>query len=365
MLDSSPRTRRDPASVQGGDLTDFPPGTLNLSICSNRLGPPDSAVDALRAFLADHSDELVLPPYETNRPPYKAEKRYLSAYADHLGVGMDDLLPGRGVTEFLMILSHLLRGEEVALITPEYTGTMSMFHYAHFLEPSGPRDTTEQRLDRVRNAMRHHSYVILSNPNNPLGHYIPRECLLMTCEENPNSLLIVDEEYIEFQGPGLSLAGADLPKRNLAVLQSSGKAFGITATRAGVMWTRSTALRRAVQALVPSWPLSLLDTTLATAALQDKAWLHRALTSVKRDARQLEHLLTERFGGDVVSDSDIHFRFTYLHDPYRVFDHMKDHGIAVRIFDGHQRGRPSGMRIMAPRDQEEFTQLRTALQTLS
>ncbi|ATM24564.1 hypothetical protein SMD44_p10065 (plasmid) [Streptomyces alboflavus] len=66
---------------QGGDLTGDTSRriTLDLSVCSNRLGPSDSAVRALTAFAAHRHREL-------GPPPYGAHQTYLAAYADHLGV---------------------------------------------------------------------------------------------------------------------------------------------------------------------------------------------------------------------------------------------------------------------------------------
>ncbi|MBL1120719.1 hypothetical protein JK364_51945 [Streptomyces sp. 110] len=63
-------------------------------------------MEALRTFLEHHPDQLMPPPYESERPPYRAERRYLQAVAHQLGpdVDVDDTLAGRGVTEFLVSL---------------------------------------------------------------------------------------------------------------------------------------------------------------------------------------------------------------------------------------------------------------------
>ncbi|RNF81152.1 aminotransferase class I/II-fold pyridoxal phosphate-dependent enzyme [Streptomyces botrytidirepellens] len=355
---------RDPRAVQGGDLTHLPDGaiTLNLSLCTNRLGPPPAAVEALRTFLEHHPDRLMPPPYESERPPYRAERRYLQAVAHQLGVDVDDTLAGRGVTELTTSLARLLSRSSVAVITPEYTETMRRFAYADFLGPdSGTRDTAEHRATRLHAAMRTHQYVVLSNPSNPLGHYIPREQLLQACADNPQSILVLDEEYIAFQGQSLSLAGA--PVSNLIVLGSTGKTYGITGTRAGYLWTRHARLNQAVKEQIPTWPLSLLDITLATAALEDRTWLPEKLLHIQLDARRLQGLLTEYFGNAVVP-ADIHYRFVFLDDPYPVQEHLQTHGISARLFTSQDRGSVSGLRLMTPSTEAEFTQLHHALHTL-
>ncbi|MFJ2627680.1 aminotransferase class I/II-fold pyridoxal phosphate-dependent enzyme [Streptomyces sp. NPDC087532] len=358
--------QRDPSEVQGGDLTHLPHGliTLDLGLCTNRLGPPPAAIAALHDFLDDHAHRLMPPPYETPRPPYRADRRYLQAFADRLDVDEQDMLAGRGVTEFLVILARLLRLSNVAVITPEYTETMRRFSYADFHGPAdGVKDTVDMRLQRLRLAMRTYNYVVLSNPSNPLGHYIPRVQLLQACLDNPHSVLIVDEEYIAFQGTtALSLAGADVT--NLVVLQSTGKTYGMTGTRAGMLWTRHTRLRQAVQDELPSWPLSLLDIILATAALQDSTWLPGVLTQINADGRRLQDLLTASFGAAAVSPADIHYRYVHLSDPYPALDHLHAHGISARLFTRTPRGSVPGLRLAAPSTEAEFKQLATALEAL-
>jgi histidinol-phosphate aminotransferase len=352
-------------AVQGGNLTLLPEGliTLDLSLCTNRLGPPPAAIAALRDFLDGSAHQLMPPPYEAPRPPYRAERRYLQAFADRLGVDVQDMLAGRGVTEFLLILARLLRRSRVAVITPEYTETMARFHYADFIGPAdGAFDTVEQRGQRMRDAMRTHDYVILSNPSNPMGHYIPRAELLEACKSNPATVLIVDEEYINFQPGAIGMAGAAVP--NLIILQSTGKSYGITGTRAGMLWTqRPSRLYQAVADQLPTWPLSLLDITLATAALQDDSWLPQALGKIAADGRSLEELLIKRFG-PAVTCADIHYRFVHLPDPRPALEHLHIHGIAARLFTGSEPGTVPGLRLSAPNTDAEFTQLRTALETL-
>ncbi|MCX4826936.1 aminotransferase class I/II-fold pyridoxal phosphate-dependent enzyme [Streptomyces sp. NBC_01142] len=360
-----PGLLHNPSEVQGGDLTHLPNGmiTLDLGLCTNRLGPPPGAVAALRDFLDHHAHRLMPPPYEAPRRPYRAERRYLQAFADQLGVDEQDMLAGRGVTEFLVILARLLRRARVAVITPEYTETMRRFFYADFIGPTiGARDTVELRAQRMREAMRTHDYVILSNPSNPLGHYIPRAELLEACKAHPNSVLVVDEEYIQFQPGALGMAGANVA--NLVVLQSTGKSYGITGTRAGMLWTRrASRMYQAVLDQLPTWPLSLLDITLATAALQDNAWLPKTLAQITADGRRLEELLTDRFGA-AVAPADIHYRFVHLADPHPVLEHFHAHGITARLFTGTPRGTVPGLRMAAPSTDTEFEQLRTALETL-
>ncbi|MER5615919.1 aminotransferase class I/II-fold pyridoxal phosphate-dependent enzyme [Streptomyces sp. NPDC002215] len=354
----------DPSAVQGGDLTRLPEGmiTLDLGLCTNRLGPPPAAVATLQDFLDRHADRLMPPPYEAPYRPFRAERLYLDAFATRLGIDDLDMHAGRGVTEFLVILARLLRKARVAVITPEYTETMRRFSYADFLGPAeAVTDTPAARAERMHTAMGTYDYVILSNPSNPLGHYIPRDELLTACRAHPATVLIVDEEYIQFQPGARSIAGASAD--NVIALQSTGKTYGITGTRAGMLWTRNRRLHQAVADQLPTWPLSLLDITLATAALTDDTWFPATLARIHPTARRLENLLTRRFG-TAVAPADVHYRFLHLPDPQPLLEHLHTHGITARLFTSATRGTAPGLRLAAPTTEAEFTQLQQALDSL-
>ncbi|GGV55844.1 aminotransferase class I/II-fold pyridoxal phosphate-dependent enzyme [Streptomyces spectabilis] len=347
---------------QGGDLTGYQAGriSLDLSECANRLGPPPSTLRAVMSQLTHNPGAL-------RSTPYQAVDDYAQAYARHLGVPWHELVCGRGVSEFLLVLSDLLSAEDVGLLTPEYTETLRRFAFATFYPPDAGRpDSTEHRLERLRRAMQAHRYVLISNPNNPLGHYIAREDLLAACRAFPRCSLIVDESYIEFVGPDLSLATHPAPAsrpRNVVILQSTGKAWGLAGTRGGILWTRDSDLAHRAELRIPSWPLSANDVAGLKAALADTTWLHRTLHHIRRQATQLEDLLRHRFGGAVVT-SQIHYRFVHHEQPAAVAEHLAEHAIAVRTFDGTERGRTSGLRVSAPTNTDEYGQLERALASL-
>ncbi|MFF3730852.1 aminotransferase class I/II-fold pyridoxal phosphate-dependent enzyme [Streptomyces sp. NPDC002476] len=363
------------AHRQGGDLRSYSAGqiSLDLSVCHNRYGPPRHILKSVHELLVKHPEDLA-------PPPYGCEVPYLEAFAAHLGgVDPDHLLPGRGVTEFLTVLARVLssplhggsvgselpcpRGRGVGVIAPDYTETMSLFHYADFHSPTNPQDSAEQRLHRLRQAMTRHTggAVILSNPCNPTGIFLTREDLLQVADEHPSTLLVVDEEYLGLRGgPELSLAGTDLD--NVVVLQSAGKSYGMVGVRAGVLWTRNDQLRQRVASQLIRWPLSLLDAHVATAALYDKAWLAVTRAAIHDDAARLETLLASVFGSRVV-DAQLHYRFVHLPDPLPVAEHLSNCGIAVRAFIPGG-ARVSGIRVTAPNGPQELALLTDALTTL-
>jgi histidinol-phosphate aminotransferase len=307
----------------------------------NRYGPPPSLLDALRNL-----DARTLRVH-----PYDAEADFATAFAEYCGVDRSPLVVGRGITEFLGILARLFPPSDRVVITPDYTDTIRLVP-RHLGPPRGARDTAADRLARVHTAMRHHRCVVLSNPNNPLGFHLPREELVAICRRFPRSTLVVDEAYADFTGNRTqSMFGCDLD--NVVVLQAPNKPFGIAGVRTGALWTRDDGLRADVRRDLPNWPISQVDSVLATAALQARDWARTTLGRLRAAGRQLEELLQEQFGDAVITDDvPVHYRFVLHDDPQGIGEFLATRGVVVRVFCGDVRGRIPGVRIVAPTDDE-------------
>ncbi|QKV74073.1 aminotransferase class I/II-fold pyridoxal phosphate-dependent enzyme [Amycolatopsis sp. Hca4] len=336
------------AHRQGGDLRGLAgDGLLDLSTCVNLFGPAPSARRAL--------DELDLSQLRAH--PFGAESAFQDAYAGHLRVDPELLVVGRGITEFIRVLARLIPRDRIAVVTPDYTD--SIRHVAHHLPPAaGEVDTVEARLRRVADGLARYDYVVLSNPNNPLGLHIPVADLAEVCRRRPGSTLVVDEAYVDFlDGARSSMASAGLA--NVVVLSSPNKVLGVAGARAGAMWTPNDRLRRTVADERLNWPLSFIDAAVVIAALRDTSWIRRTRARLLANAEVLQRLLDRRFGG-VVGGVPVHYRFVVSDEPERHYEDLVRAGVVVRLFGAGEAGRVPGLRIAAPAD-EDLTRLAEAL----
>ncbi|MFF4251314.1 aminotransferase class I/II-fold pyridoxal phosphate-dependent enzyme [Streptomyces sp. NPDC001663] len=340
-------------NTQGGDLRGLRDREyLDLGTCVNRYGPPPVVEAALRSIKPEH----------LLAHPYGSEESFTEAYAHFMGTSPEQLIPGRGITEFIRVLAQLLPTEQVAVVTPDYTDTIRWFP-THLDPPSGTVETPQSRLERVDFGMRNHPYVFLSNPNNPLGFYLHRDDLVEICRANPDSVLIVDEAYIEFLPEYAELSMTQTGLSNVVVLRSPNKFFGIAGTRTGALWTLNSEIHRKVAERKLNWTLSYVDVALATAALADTEWADRTRSALLTNALGLEEIIGDRFPG-LVRGVPVHYRFIATEDPIEAYQFFLDHGVAVRAFDGKQPGRVSGLRITAP-TATELANLRDSMTQLS
>jgi histidinol-phosphate/aromatic aminotransferase/cobyric acid decarboxylase-like protein len=337
-------------SWQGGDLRRLAADRdyLDLGTCINRYGPPSGVAEVLR--------DVDLRRLRAH--PYDAERTLLDAYAGYLGIAADELIAGRGITEFIRLLADVLPTGGVAVVTPDYTDTIRSFPL-HLDGAPGIIDTSEIRLERLDRAMSTYHYVLCSNPNNPLGIYIAADDLADVCRAHPGSTLVVDEAYVDFtpDGPKRSMIHSELP--NVVVLLSPNKLFGIAGTRTGALWTRDTALRDALNARRLNWSISYLDALVASTALGSIGWVERTRSALLSTATEMESLLAEQHAG-VVGGVPVHYRFVATDDALGLHRQFVDAGIAVRVFSGAEPGRLAGLRITAPTD-AEFPRLARAI----
>src|SRR5829696_2543412 len=100
---------------QGGDPSRAV--SMDLSTCVNRYGPAPAALDALHSIAGD---DILLHPYD-------ARERLRALYAWALGVEEDDLLAGRGTSEFIWALARNVNRSAVAVPLPAYTDYLKAF----------------------------------------------------------------------------------------------------------------------------------------------------------------------------------------------------------------------------------------------
>ena len=76
--------------------------------------------------------------------------------------------------------------------------------------------------------------VYLVNPNNPCGYLLSEEFIRELCKRLPDSIIVVDEAYIEFSDHKSSVTLIN-EFENLVVFRTFSKAFGMAGLRLGYM----------------------------------------------------------------------------------------------------------------------------------
>lgn len=166
-----------------------------------------------------------------------------SLLAQNLGVGPEWLFVGNGAIEIIQAVIHNFAKRRVLVNLPTFS---SYYEFAegrvdvvfHTLDKADEfRLDADAYLERVRET--EPDLVVLINPNNPDGSYLPYEDLMRIISELPPEItVVVDESFIHFAFEDLNLDIRSVidqcPQHpNLIVMKSMSKDFGIAGIRAG------------------------------------------------------------------------------------------------------------------------------------
>jgi cobalamin biosynthesis protein CobC len=199
------------------------------------------------------------------------------------------------------------------------------------------------------------SLAVVVNPNNPDGRILTRETLLDCAHslQRDGGILVVDEAFMEVGPRGVSLAG-DVGERNIVVLRSFGKFFGLAGLRLGFALASPAVAARLRAALGP-WAVSGPALAVGAKALADTGWIERTRRRLARAARRLDAIL-ERAGLEVIGGTSL-FRLAQTPAADALFRHLGRAGIFVRPFPDNA----SWLRFGLPANEPAWRRLEAAL----
>lgn len=191
--------------------------------------------------------------------------------------------------------------------------------------------------------------VLLDNPNNPVGTFLPPSEVARLHAGLPSDvLLVVDEAYGEYVDPAFQSAAFDLAAahENVLVSRTFSKAYGLAAERVG--WVTGAAhLVDLVNRLRGAFNVSVSAQKAALAALSDQAFVaaSREHNAAER-ARFLDAIAALGNHGIAACPSEANFvlvRFTGSVSASQALEALGEAGYAVRHLPS--QGLPDALRI--------------------
>ncbi len=220
-----PLTRiADDAVAALPDATD----PLALSLNEN----PFSPLPAVRSALIAAIDSA-------NRYPEFLPERLRRLIASRIGLAEEQVVLGQGATGVAMQLLHAMTepGDRIAMTTPTFDGYPIFAQMARLQPIMVPLDGYGHHdLDALAEAAADARVVILCRPHNPTGTLESVAAVERFLAAVPSdTIVLLDEAYIEFVAPAFRLDGLSLIQRypNLLVLRTFSKAYGLAGLRIG------------------------------------------------------------------------------------------------------------------------------------
>jgi cobalamin biosynthetic protein CobC len=274
----------------------------------------------------------------------EADPVLAQAAADYYGAPA--MLPVAGTQAAIQALPRLRPPSRVVVAAPSYA------EHAYHWSQHG-HSMHEVTYDALEAALPDCDVLVVCNPNNPTGAFVPAGHLLRWREHLAarGGWLVVDEAFGD-TGTESIAAHADLP--GLIVLRSVGKFFGLAGLRLGFV-AADAELRESLADLLGPWTISGPAQSIALAALCDRDWQASMRTRLTKDSDRMRSLL---IGHGITAKGCALFQWWPEPQAEAFWQHMAEHGIWVRIF----RQAARGIRLGLPPDEIGWQRLALALQ---
>ena len=181
--------------------------------------------------------------------------------AKDFGVKQDYITVGNGAAELIKVLSEQILGK-VGVIRPtfeEYPNRLLPEQVVVYQTDAPDFSYTADDL-MTYFANKNIWSLVLINPDNPSGNYIPyADCLRLAewCQQR-DIVLILDESFIDFSTEHPTFLRNDLLQRfdRLVVIKSISKSYGVPGLRLGVLATANPSLMTHIRHTTPIWNIN-------------------------------------------------------------------------------------------------------------
>ena len=295
---------------------------VKLNTNENPYGPSPKAIAAMQAELAD---SLRLYPDPNG-------ERLKRAVADYYGVQPAQVFVGNGSDEVLAHAFHGLFQHGKPLLFPDVTYSF----YPVYCGLYGIAYETIALNDRfqidVADYARPNGGIIFPNPNAPTGCLLALDAIERLLQANPDSVVLVDEAYIDFGGTSAIALVDRYP--NLLVTQTLSKSRSLAGLRVGLAVGHPDlieALER-IKNSFNSYPLDRIAIAGAAAAFEDREYFAQTCGQVIA-SRETVVAAMQAMGFEVLpSAANFIFARHSQQDAARVAAGLREQGIIVRHF---------------------------------
>ncbi len=264
--------------------------------------------------------------------PDPAASELVNALAEYYGKDRDRFFVGVGSDDVIAMAFQTFFNSETPILFPD----ISYSFYSVWAELFGvpyrcPALDEEFRLVK-EDYFAENGGIIFPNPNAPTGLYLELEAVEEIVANNPDSVVIVDEAYVDFAGPSVM----ELVDRydNLLVVQTFSKSRSMAGLRIGFAYGQPQLIRylNDVKYSFNSYTMNLPSLKLGAAALKDRAYFEHTVEKIKATRERVKKELAAL--GFHFPDSGSNFIFA-SHEtcPAReLFEALKKENIYVRYF---------------------------------
>jgi len=318
-------------SVTSEILASLPQGIDPLALSLNES--PFPPLPAVRSALVRCIDAA-------NRYPEFLPGQLRRLVADRVGLDEDQVVLGTGASGVAMQVLHAVTrpGDRIVFSAPTFDGYPIFAEMARLNAVTVPLNKHGHHdLPAMADAATDAKVVVLCRPHNPTGTLEPVEAVEWFLTQVPaDTVVLLDEAYIEFVAPGHRIDGPDLIRRfpNVVVLRTFSKAYGLAGLRIGYGFA-APELARTLWTMQLPFGMSNFSAAAVAASYDAEAQLAQR---IRRITAERNHMRLRLMAMGVYS-TDSHANFIYLPMGRRPWSEVfTEAGLRVRCYpDGGAR----------------------------
>ena len=271
------------------------------------------------------------------RYPDAMARELVNDLATFFGVGTENIMVGNGSDELILnIMLAFGVGRKVHIASPTFSMYGIHARVAGAMPVNVPRDQYF-RVDveaMISSALEEPSVIIICNPNNPTGTETSTDDIAAIAEAT-NSLVVVDEAYIEFGGQSCIPLMDKYP--NLLVMRTFSKAFGLAGMRVGYLLASPKVVKELLRIKQP-FNVNSFSQLAARSVLKFRNLFQDRIVIIMNDRIKLDQNLREIPGVSVYPTVANFLFFSTVAPASEVYRYLLEEGVMVRFIGVPGRG---------------------------
>lgn len=256
-----------------------------------------------------------------------------AAVADYCRVGKENVFVGNGSDEVLALSFLTFFKQSAPLLFPDVTYSFyevycSVFEIESLVVPLG-----EHFQVRPEDYLRTNGGIVFANPNALTGHGVSGGEIRELLERNTDSVVIVDEAYVDFGGDSVIPLTERFP--NLLVVQTFSKSRSLAGLRVGFAVGHAAlieGLERAKNSF-NSYPLDRLALVGAVEAIRDEPYFQETCRRVVRTRERVVDRLKILGFSLVPSQANFLLASHETISGKTLYETLRERGILIRYFN--------------------------------
>ena len=289
---------------------------------------------------------------EFHRYPDDSHQQLKEAYAKYLGLQKEQLIMGNGSDEMigLIIATQIKENDCVYTMDPDFSmyDYYTSLHGGHMATYEYPLNSVFDVNNFIENGKKANAkLVIFSNPNNPSGQCASETDIKKIIEAFHDRIIVIDEAYGEFND--FSMLPYLNEYKNLIVLRTMSKAFGMAAIRCGCMAACEATVSSLISYKVP-YNINSFTQVCAVILLKHTQEMKQNIDLLIKERDTMYQKIKEADLTDItIYPSKANYLYGTSSRKQELLDALKQHNILIRNYANNDSFRIS---IGAPKENE-------------